>query len=188
MLQEHLPDQLQHIQPTKVQACTVSKTALPLSGALPITFQLGSPNNQITIKHYCLISPTIQHPILGQDFLSRATAITISSPKLLLYSAINKYLYQKSIVLPNLEPQLFIAQGMFSGVLSVLKFSGPQWQAVMSLLRKSYHSFFHDREIGCISIKPVSIQLTTQRLHYRFLHIDTQNKIKLLLTKFYKIC
>ena len=75
MLQEHLPDQLQHIQPTEVQACTVSKTALPLSGTLPITFQLGSPNNQITIKHYCLISPATQHPILGQDFLSRASAI-----------------------------------------------------------------------------------------------------------------
>ena len=64
MLQEHLPDQLQHIQPTEVQACTVSKTALPLSGILPITFQLGSPNNQITIKHYCLLFSIANHQII----------------------------------------------------------------------------------------------------------------------------
>ena len=32
----------------------------------------------------------------------------------------------------------------------------------MSLLQKYYHSYFHDREIGCIPIKPVSIQLTTE--------------------------
>ena len=72
---EYLSQRAHQIEPTDLRAQTVSKSSLPLTGSLKLTFCFDSNGNELLLKHSCFISPNIHFPILGQDILVQANAL-----------------------------------------------------------------------------------------------------------------
>ena len=102
---------MQHIQPTDTKMHTVSEAMLPLSNSLAITYRLsGQLKTKLSVQHHCLISPDIQHPIMGQDFYLKPRQLSTSMTSLLPCLAINLCFYPRSRAPQYVEHQLLTVQ------------------------------------------------------------------------------
>jgi hypothetical protein len=70
-----LPNKMQEIKRSDIQAKTISSSTLEIIGSIDLLFVIKDGPDATQVAHNCLVTAQILNPILGQDFLCRASAL-----------------------------------------------------------------------------------------------------------------